>query len=83
MSDPREFGFNYGRGWGNAFKPPIYLRAAKLARELGEEAARNSAQAWVIEMALRKVRLASTGAEKAIAVAELTRAVEQVSGGEA
>jgi hypothetical protein len=79
MSDPRAFGFNYGSGWGKGSKPPIYLHASKLAHELGKDAARKSAQAWTLEMALRKVRLASTGVEKALAVAELTKVIDALA----
>ena len=78
MSDPRDLGFNYGKGWGSVPKPPVYLQAAKLARQLGREAAQMSAQAWALEMALRSVRLATTGVEKAVAIAELATEVERV-----
>jgi hypothetical protein len=73
MSDPRERGFNYGRGWGSAPKPPVFLHATKVAHKLGKQATEMSARAWALEMALRNVRLATTGVEKAIAVAELER----------
>ena len=73
MSDPRERGFNYGRGWGAAPKPPVFLHATVLARRLGQEAVEKSAQAWALEMALKNVRIATTGAEKAAAVAALAR----------
>jgi hypothetical protein len=71
MCDPRDLGFNYSTGWGSAPKPPVYLYAMKLARQLGQEVVEKSAQAWALEMALRNVRLATTGAEKAVAVAAL------------
>lgn len=76
MSDPRELGFNYGRGWGAAPKPPVYLQAAKLARQLGQQVSQMSAQAWALEMALRSVQLATTGVEKAVAIAELERKLQ-------
>lgn len=64
-------GFNYGRGWGDAPKPPIYQEAMKRCRDLSEEATRMSAKAWALEMALWRVRIATTGPEKAIAMMEL------------
>jgi hypothetical protein len=76
--DPRERGFNYGKGWGRAPKPPIYQTAANLARHLNAEVAHKSAQAWALEMALRNVRLASTGVEKAMAVSELIAAMRKL-----
>jgi hypothetical protein len=79
MSDPRDLGFNYGTGWGSAPKPPIYLLAIKLARRLGQDAVEKSAQAWALEMALRNVRLATTGVEKAVAVVELARQMEKLT----
>jgi len=79
MSDPRELGFNYGRGWGVAPKPPVYLVAAKLARQLGRQLSQMSAQAWALEMALRSVRLATTGVEKAVAIAALERKLQNIS----
>ena len=78
MSDPRDLGFNYGKGWGNQPKPPVYLQAMKLARNLSEEAVEKSAQAWKLEMALRNVRLATTGVEKAVAVAELAAELDKL-----
>lgn len=77
MSDPREAGFNYGKGWGSAPKPPIYLEAAKLARQLNKESALISARAWALELALWRVRIATTGVEKAMAVAELFAEVQK------
>jgi hypothetical protein len=79
MNDPRDLGFNYGIGWGSARKPPSYLYAAKLARKLGQEAMQKSAQAWALEMALRNVRLATTGVEKAVACAALTAELEKLA----
>ena len=76
MSDPRNLGFNYGKGWGGLPKPPVYLHAAQLARHLGREAAQMSAKAWALEMALRSVRLATTGVEKAVAITELERELQ-------
>ena len=78
MSDPRERGFNYGRGWGTAPKPPVFLNATQLARKLGREVAEKSAQAWALEMALKNVRIATTGAEKAAAVAALEREMRKL-----
>ncbi|HWA92089.1 MAG TPA: hypothetical protein VG889_18765 [Rhizomicrobium sp.] len=78
MSDPRERGFNYGKGWGSAPKPPIFLHATKLAHQLGQQAMALSARAWALEMALRNVRLATTGVEKVIAVRELERETERL-----
>ncbi|MDE1945383.1 MAG: hypothetical protein KGI03_03885 [Patescibacteria group bacterium] len=72
MTDPREGGFNYASGWGPARKPPIYLQAAKLARRLTQESALMSARAWALELALWRVRIATTGVEKARAVLELS-----------
>ena len=78
MSDPRALGFNYGKGWGSDPKPPIFLEATRLARILGQEAVQMSARAWALEMALRNVRIATTGAEKASAVAALEREMRQL-----
>jgi len=77
MCEPREQGFNYGRGWGSTPKPPVYDRATKVARRLGQEATEKSAQAWRLEMALWKVRIASTEIEKAGAVANLAVELER------
>lgn len=77
MSDPRNSGFNYGKGWGALPKPPIYHHAAKLAREIGRDAALKSSQAWALELALWRVRIATTGVEKAVAVAALASEVEK------
>jgi hypothetical protein len=76
MSDPRNNGFNYASGWGPMPKPPIYHRAMHVARELGREAAAKSSRAWSLEMALWKVRIATTGVDKAIAIAELAAELE-------
>jgi len=73
MSDPRELGFNYGRGWGAAPKPPIFIYATKITRKLGQLATDFSACAWTLEMALKNVRIATTGVEKAAAIAALER----------
>jgi hypothetical protein len=73
--DPRTLGFNYGPGWGSEPKPPIYNTAMKVAFVLGREATKLSAQAWALEMAIRDVRLASRGCEKAQAVAKLETAL--------
>lgn len=78
MSDPREAGFNYAKGWGNAPKPPIYLEAAKLARQLNQKSALISARAWALELALWRVRIATTGVEKAIAVAGLSVEIQKL-----
>ena len=79
MSDPRELGFNYGKGWGSGPKPPVYLVAAQLARQLGRQVSQMSAQAWALEMALRNVRLATTGVEKAVAIAKLERELQNIA----
>ena len=50
-SDPRTRGFNYGVGWGSDPKPPVFLTAAKLARDLGKRAAELNREAWALEMA--------------------------------
>lgn len=63
--------FNYGRPLQET--PPIYLAGMKLARRLSQEALRASQQAWALEMALWKVRIATTGEEKAIAVQALIK----------
>jgi len=78
MSDPRDLGFNYSTGWGSAPKPPVYLHATLIARRLGQEVVERSAQAWALEMALRNVRLASSGVEKAMAVAALAAQLEKL-----
>ena len=75
MSDPRDAGFNYGRGWGSAPKPPIYLEAMKLSRELNRQRMILSQKAWALDMALWHVRIASLGSEKAAAVRELHKMI--------
>ena len=70
-SDPRTRGFNYGVGWGSDPKPPVFLTAAKLARDLGKRAAELNREAWALEMAVRHVRVACTIPEKAQAIAKL------------
>ena len=65
MSDPRKSGFNYGEGWGATSKPPVYLHAAKLARQLAHESSLISARAWALEMALWRVRIAGGEGAKA------------------
>ncbi len=77
MSDPRESGFNYATGWGKAPRPPIYHHAAKLAYRLGQEAALISARAWALELALWRVRIATTGVEKAVAMVALTAEMQK------
>lgn len=69
--DPRTRGFNYGPGWGPSPKPPVYAHAVRVAYVLGQEATKMSAKAWALEMAIRDVRLACTGVEKAVAVKKL------------
>jgi hypothetical protein len=71
MSDPRMRGFNYSTGWGSSPKPPPYLHAIQVSRRLNERAAEVAREAWELEMAIREVRIATTGAEKAAAVAAL------------
>ena len=75
-SDPRAAGFNYSTGWGSHPKPPIYLEALRLSRRLNATALDASQRAWTLEMALRDVRLATTGVEKAVAVQALQRYFE-------
>jgi hypothetical protein len=50
-TDPRTRGFNYSSGWGSEPKPPIYLVAARIARQLGTQARELSTKAWALEMA--------------------------------
>jgi hypothetical protein len=69
--DPRDRGFNYGRGWGSDPKPPLYHTATIKCRQLSEQANRLSQEAWDLEHALWVVRIASTGEEKAIAMNHL------------
>jgi hypothetical protein len=45
----------------------------KLAYIISGEAVQKSKDAWALEMAIRKVRLACTGVEKALALQELER----------
>ena len=78
MSDPRKSGFNYGKGWGATSKPPVYLHAAKLARQLAHESSLISARAWALEMALWRVRIATTGVEKSQAVANLSAEMQKL-----
>ena len=72
MSDPRANGYNYGRCLQGP-KPPAFHTAMKLAHMLSVEAVQKAADAWVLEMAIRNVRLACTGVEKVIALNELER----------
>lgn len=78
MSDPRAMGFNYSRGWGAVAKPPLYHHAAQVARKLAREAAQKSSQAWALETALWNVRIATTGVEKAKALAGLSVALRAI-----
>jgi hypothetical protein len=78
MNDPRESGFNYGKGWGATPKLPVYLHAAKLARQLAHEGTLISTRAWALEMALWRVRIATTGVEKAQAVADLSAEMQKL-----
>lgn len=70
---PDQNSFNYGRGWGSDSKPPLYLAAMKKSRELNEIAQRTAHEAWELEHALWVVRIATTGEEKAIALAYLAQ----------
>ena len=70
-SNPRKRGFNYGVGWGSEPKPPLYIASLLRARFIRLEAQKISAAAWDFEMAIRNVRLAETGVEKAKALAAL------------
>ena len=78
MIDPRTMGFNYGAGWGGDPKPPLYYLATTLCRELRTKAAFMSARAWELEMAIRDVRIASLGSEKALAVKRLEAKLEEL-----
>lgn len=73
--DPRMRGFNYSTGWGAEPKPATYLEGIRLCRRLSEEALGKAQEVWALEMALRNVRLATTGVEKGIAVAALHAAM--------
>lgn len=75
---PREAGFNYGTGWGQEPKPPIYFEAGKLMTVLRAHAHDATALAWSMEMAIRDIRLAETTEEKREAVARLNDAVDKV-----
>ena len=81
-NDPRMQSFNYGGGWGTDPKPPIYAVAAQLARTLGKRAVDLSQEAWELEMAVRHVRIACLGVEKAQAVARLEQLMEKYAGQE-
>ena len=70
LADPRTFGFNYA-GWGADPKPPVYHTAMKIARLLGTQAAEMHDKAWALEMAVRRVRLATHAVEKVRAVSLL------------
>lgn len=76
-NDPRLRGFNYGSGWGDAPKPPVYHAAAKLAYDLGRAGRVIMDRAWDLEMKLRSVRLAHYPEEKEAAVARLVAAYAQ------
>jgi hypothetical protein len=75
--DPRTLGFNYGPGWGNAPKPPVYQTAIQIAYVLTRQARVISDAAWKLEIAIRRVRLASSDEEKEMMVAQLEAALEQ------
>lgn len=60
-------------------KPPIYHLATTLCRDLRSKAAFVSARAWELEMAIRDVRHATLGAEKAIAVSRLQAKLEELT----
>lgn len=73
--DLRRYGFNYGAGWGQEPKPPIYEQAMELAdrlRQISQEASQTS---WALDHALWRVRIADTPAEKQVAIADLTAEV--------
>lgn len=72
QDDPRDKGFNYGKGWGSDPKPFLYHQAMKLSRILNQEAQEASKRAWQLEHALWRVRIATTGVEKAAALKELS-----------
>ncbi len=76
-ANPRAVGFNYGIGWGDTPKPPIYKAAMQVAEHLGKIAITASAEAWALEMALRDVRHAETDQAKAVAIARLTSAMRK------
>ena len=69
--DPHTLGFNYSSGWGHEPKPPVFHTAMKLCQFFTTQAREASDRAWSLEMALRDVRLATLGCEKASAVARL------------
>lgn len=75
--DPRIRGFNYGRGWGSAPKPPVYQAAAQLALDLARCARVISDRWWELEMKLRDVRLAGTPEEKERSITALAQAYAQ------
>jgi len=66
--DPRQHGFNYGRGWGDDPKPAIYYEAEAVASRLRQAANEASAEAWSLDMVIRNIRLAGTPEEKVKAV---------------
>jgi hypothetical protein len=75
--NPRANGFNYGVGWGQTAKPPIYSEAQQLALVFNGAANIASRKAWALEMAVRTVRLAETPREKECAVSALTELMLQ------
>jgi hypothetical protein len=72
-------GFNYGPALSGP-QPPIYQTAMKLAHALAEKALATASDAWALEMAIRNVRLACTGVEKAMAVTQLAKEMSRVGG---
>lgn len=77
LIDPRMLGFNYSSGWGSGPKPPVYHLAMKVAQALSQHATKMGKNAWELEMAIRDVRLATTGAEKSRAVATLEEVLDK------
>lgn len=77
--DPRMQGFNYGAGWGEGPKPPVYYFASKLVLDMRRQAGEIGAKAWDLEMAIRDVRLATLGAEKSVAIARLEAKLEELT----
>jgi len=69
-ADPRTRGFNYGSPHKSPM-PPNYQTAQQIARNLSRQSREIGDEAWTLEMAIRDVRIAVTGGEKALAIQRL------------
>jgi len=77
--DPRAAGFNYGVGWGSTQLPPTYYRGKAVADDVAHMAQTWGRIDWQLQMALRKVRHASTQIEKTVALTALDDLIDRIN----